>query len=84
MPSLCDCSEAEALLRVRAGGRLECTSACVNTEQGCSARRTLDIMGHDAALVKDIKEGNREGRLRDSSGGTCGRATRNFNHEAAL
>lgn len=38
MPSLCDCSEAEARLGERAGGRPEHTSVHANAEQSCSTR----------------------------------------------
>lgn len=81
MSSLRDCSQAEALLSESEGGRPAYITAHAyvsDAEQNGyarAARRTLAMMGwsrtaEKAALVKDSKEGNREGRLGDGSEGT--------------
>lgn len=66
MPSVCDCSEAQALLRERAGGKPKRTSVHANAEQSRGAMTGRSGgPGHDGRECCTGKEQQRREQRRD-------------------
>lgn len=68
VPSLCYCSEKGQVADPSIPASVPMLSRAL--VPGQADQEDLDIMAENAALVKDSKERNREGRLQDGSGGT--------------
>lgn len=68
MPSLCDCSEKGQVADSSVPASVPTLSRAL--VPGQADQEDLNRMVENAALVKDSKERNREGRLQDGSGGT--------------